>query len=327
MAIDEQVLRDIYRKRKQRGKQNLRFCLLLFTLFLVLYTALGFFVLETALQSTIYQGDEWNFLWKTIVELLVWLFVVWLLWHYNRLGRLLFIGCAGVSIYLCKDIVVFLQDSLITNVLYQYIFIGLVIMKCCCMLYCSGYLMFNPAVCSLWNMDDMFDQELAEMDQVDQDTTTPKAASMLASKGQRQVRRFTLRLAILLYMYVFAVLLILIMLSASLEANNSWTYLQRTSFSISLFSGLIWMVPITALLLYKKWALYLIYFAYGAEIIRLLLSYSIYYDLFTNISVASYAKVFFVFVEIIRYVILYTYSRKILKSKLIRRFFEVEQNE
>lgn len=305
-----------YRKRQRQGKQDLRFLSLLLFLALLLYSALSFYLISrmTNIDHECYVRVSLY----VLGTLFLWSFALRLLWKYNRMGRILYWLCLLVSAYLYKDVSVLFSLTW-EPVLDRYAFTVLFLLKCVMLIYGGLRLTFSSTIRSIWSMNELFDQELADLESVEE---LPNVIP-LSQTDQRIVallKRSSITLALCLYLSMIAIFVVLGVMGNRLpEYREGLHAIQYQLFSECLFSALLWTVPIIMMYMGRKWSPYLIYAGGGGEFIRLGLSYVTYIQLFQNAFIPTAVKLLFAAIACMRYLMLYFLCRNLLHHPLIKQ--------
>lgn len=314
-----------YRKRQRQGKQDLRFLSLLLFLALLFYTAFSFYIL-----TRLTNGDQalyMRFTFSVLGSLIMWGIILRMLWNYNKLGRLLYWLCLLISAYAYQD-ALWLRDVTWEPVLYRYLFIVLFGCKCLVLLYGGIRLLFSKTIRSIWSMNELFDHELADMEPQEEEALPEVSVSAQDRKIAAVLKRFSLLLGLCLYLSMLVIFMILGVMGNQLpDHQEGIRAIQYQLFSESLFSALLWSVPIVIMYMGRKWSPYLIYVGGSGEFIRLGLSYMQYIQLFQNTFIQTEIKVLFAVISCLRYLLLYVTCRSLLHHPLIRKLrLEKSQN-
>lgn len=329
MANNPQEKRNLYHQRQRRGMQDVRFMMLLYVLGLLLYTALGYFLLSKLEQTP--QNFIRTYLLYAGTSFLVWCIPIRMLWNFNRLGRWLFLLCGGISFYLAKDIVLFYELE-VTPVFYQYMFLLLFGGKCIATFLCMFKLCFSYTIRCIWSLDDMFDDELEQLELPSRNLVEqkPKTMAKWEEKAQLLMKRASLRLGICLYVSFLFIFVLLTVLKGSLTGmEEAIGAIQYPLFSEGLFSVMVWSVPVFGLYMGKRWSPYLIYGSIFAEILRISLSFQDLIGIFTNRMIPSQIQILYVGIECMRYLLLLFACRYVLRSRLVKEYMHggIEQNK
>lgn len=320
MKSKNQELRDIYHKRQRLGMQNLRFMMLLFLIGLLLYTFLAYYCI---LQMQVDTNDlKLQFLLYGVGSLVAWCVAIRMLWNFNRLGRIVFLFLTIVSCYLYRNIFGFYALATDSEV-FKYIFLILFVCKCSMILYCSLRLILSPSIRCIWSMDDMFDDEISEMEtttllSLEQDDVKISPA---IEKAQKELKRFASYLAICLYLSVIVIFLFLAVATHFLPMyEESLSAIVYPLFNQCLFSLMLWSIPVIGMYIGKSWSPFLLYVAILGELLRILISYQNYVDVFTTKAIASEIKTVFIIIEIMRYMVLYRCCKKVWNSRIMKQY-------
>lgn len=239
MHSDSEILRKRYIKRQRQGKQDLRFLSLMLFVGLLLYSALNLYVLTRISDASAYLSDDIAYCGGT---LLMWCIPLRMMWKYNKLGRWCYWLCLGSSVYLYREIPSLFQVEWEPDTL-RYVFLVLFVLKCAMMIYGGIRLMLSKTIRSIWNVDDLFDDELARLEQeVESD---PIIYSKAEEKSRWLLKRCAFRLGACLYISILLIFVILGLLSSKLpELSDSILAIQYLLFSECLFSAMVWSIPV-----------------------------------------------------------------------------------
>jgi len=310
-----------YRQRQRQGKQDLRFLSLLLFLGLLFYTALNFYIVSRVIQGS--ENVLIQYMLYAFSTLLMWCIPLRMLWKFNKLGRWLYWLCLLVSLYVYKDVAA-LWDVNWEPAFYKYIFLVLFGLKCCLLCYGGLRLMLSSTIRGIWNVDDLFDEELAEMDTMEPVIVPHKTKSKAEAKAVMLLKRTAIRLGLCLYISMILIFAALGLLATKLpDEMEAVRTIQYQLFSESLFSVLIWSVPMIAMYMGKPWSPYLIPAAGAGEFLRLGLSYVQYIDLFQNKLMSIEIKLLFVMIFVLRYLLLYYSCRNALTHPLLQAYRSV----
>lgn len=168
----------------------------------------------------------------------------------------------------------------------------------------------------------MFDDELNEMDTtalitLEQDE---KDDNPVHQKVQKELKRYASYLGICLYFSVIVIFLLLAVTTYFLPMYaDSLSAIGYPIFNQCLYSLMLWSIPIIAMYIGKPWSPLFIFVSIFGELLRILISYQNYLDVFSSNEIATEIKGFFLIIEILRYVVLYSCCKRIFKSKLLKQ--------
>lgn len=295
-------IRDIQHKRQRQGMQDLRFLSLLLFLGLLLYTALNFYVVSR-IEATFDLFKQYTI--YALIGGILWCVPLRMLWSFNRLGRLLYWVLLIVNGYVYKDVYL-LWDMEMKPVEFKYICLFLLVLKCAMLLYGGGRLLFSSTIRSIWNVDDLFDEELEELEKTEpvKHTQAPKL-TQVEEKAHKLLKKAAIRLGVCLYLSVLLIFIMLSLLASSLpDLYEAIGAIQYPLFSECLFSIMIWSITVYALYIGKSWSPYLIIVSVFGELLRIVVSYTQYIDMFRNEIIPMEIKLLYIVIEVMRYLIL-----------------------
>ncbi len=300
MQGDAEAIRKRYKKRQRQGKQDLRFLSLLLFIGLLLYSALNLYVLTRITEASTYLSD---YIAYCLGTLLLWCIPLRMMWKFNKLGRWCYWLCLIASVYIYREAPALFQVQLEPKTL-RYIFQVLFVLKCAMMIYGGIRLMLSKTIRAIWNVDDLFDDELAQLERVEE--SAPIMYSKAEEKSRWLLKRCALRLGICLYISILLIFVLLGIMSSKLpELSDSILAIQYLLFSECLFSAMVWSIPVIGMYLGNLWSPYFIFAAVCGEIIRLIMSYESYIELFNDPLIEPLIKLLFVCIEAVRFLILY----------------------
>lgn len=316
MRNDDAAFRKKYRKMQRQGKQDLRFLSLMLFLGIMLYSALNYYVL-TRIDNVTAEVMK-TYLFYAVITLLLWSIPLRMLWKFNRLGRYVYLLSTGLCAYLYHDQLSFIGNDW-TPVFFRYLFQFLFIVKWLMVLYGGVRIFSSAAIRSIWNVYELFDDELAKMEEVKE--VKEVRMSKKEKKAVILLKRASLRLGICLYCSVLAAFLLFGVLIRGLpQYHDAIQAIQYPLFSECLFSVMVWSVPVIGMYLGKIWSPYLIYVAIIGEVLRLLLSYTQYIELFLNRLIPLEMKLLFIVLEIMRYLLVFFSCRSALQHPYLRAY-------
>lgn len=311
----ETARRKIYKKRQRQGKQDLRFLSLMLFVGLLLYSALNLYVLtripdasKSLFNYTVYSGGT----------LLLWCIPLRMMWKYNKLGRWCYWLCLMISVYIYREVPALFNVQW-EPVSLRYIFQILFVLKCTMLIYGGIRLLFSKTIRAIWNVDDLFDDELAQLEQIEE--SEPIVYSKAEEKSRLLLKRCAMRLGACLYISVLSIFVLLGILSSKLpDLSEAILAVQYLLFSECLFSVMVWSIPIIGMYLGNTWSPYFILVSTGGEIIRFIMSYQSYVELFSDPNVAASIKLLFVVIEFMRFLILYFSCRSAFRHPYLKAY-------
>lgn len=322
----EEARRKQYKKRQRQGKQDLRFLSLMLFIGLLLYSALNLYVMTRLPDASAYYSDYMIYGGLT---LMMWCIPLRMMWKYNKLGRWCYWLCLILSVYIYREIPALFNVTW-EPITFRYMFQVLFVLKCTMMIYGGVRLMLSKTIRSIWNVDDLFDDELAQLEQVEE--SAPIVYSKAEDKSRLLLKRCAFRLGACLYISVLSIFVILGILSSKLpDLSDAILVLQYLLFSECLFSVMVWSIPVIGMYLGNMWSPYLILVSACGEIIRLVMSYESYTELFCDPTIATSVKLLFVVIEAMRFLILYFSCRSAFRHPYLKAYrkqvLQQKQNE
>lgn len=316
IKIHQRQRKEQYHKRKHQGMQDLRVMCLLFIVGLILYTCLnGYVVLH--IQESTYELIKWYGIYA-VGTLLGWCIPIYLLWHFNRLGRLLFLSFVAASFYLYRDSIQFLSLDIEKNIWF-YTFIILFIFKCLLILWVVMRFMFSSSIHCIWSMDEMFDEEL-EMDQ-EEDDEEVEEISISMQKAQKTLQRGAIRLAMLLYASLLLIFMLLSMLKNFVpKYETALSDVQMVLFNQCLFSAFVWSIPMIAMYVGIKRSMYFLYMAILLELVYACFTITTYQVIFQNEAMPLQLQVLYIVITLIRYLLLLRFTQGISSNRLLKAY-------
>lgn len=324
MPRNNQERKAIYHRRQQEGKQDLRFMLLFFFLGLLLYTALGYYLIgNMEVEGVDLLGQ---FLLYGIGTFIGWCIPIHLLWKYNRIGRMLFLLCTCASIYLYRNAFAYVSLT-IAPMFYKYMFLSLFICKCCLILYCTMKLVCSYTIRSIWDFGDLYDDELEALDQAET-TLIEECLPKWMVKAKLMLKRCSIRLGICLYVSTILIFIGLGIFSSMMPSyKEAIGAIQYPLFSQCLFSVMVWSVPVFGMYMGKQWSPYLILIPILGEVIRNVISFHDVIGIFTNQLIPLEIAMLYMLLTIFRYACLLMSCRVLLKSRLLKEYMRGRKSE
>lgn len=326
MQSDAETIRRRYKKRQRQGKQDLRFLSLLLFIGLLLYSALNLYVLTRIADASAYLSD---YIAHCLGTLLLWGIPLRMMWKFNKLGRWCYWLCLMISVYIYREVPALFNVQW-EPVSLRYIFQILFVLKCSMLIYGGIRLLLSKTIRAIWNVDDLFDDELAQLEQVEE--SEPVVYSKAEEKSRWLLKRCAFRLGACLYISILLIFVFLGIMSSKLpELSDSILAIQYLFFSECLFSAMVWSIPVIGMYLGNLWSPYFILVAVCGETIRLIMSCESYVELFNDPLIEPSIKLLFVFIELTRFLILYFSCRSAFRHPYLkayrRQVIQQKQNE
>lgn len=318
----EEALRKRYKKRQRQGKQDLRFLCLLLFIGLLLYSALNLYVMTRIPDASAYFAED---IMYCALTLIMWCIPLRMMWKYNKLGRWCYWLCIIISVYIYREIPALFSVTW-EPMTFRCVFQVMFVLKCAMMIYGGIRLMLSKTIRSIWNVDDLFDNELALLDQENEDHVIVDHAVELKDmkaedKSKLLLKRCAARLGACLYVSVLSIFVLLGILSSKLpEFSDAILVLQYLLFSECLFSVMVWSIPVIGMFLGNLWSPYFILVSAVGEVIRMLMSYGSYTELFQDPTIPVSIKLLFVIIEVMRFLILYFSCRSAFRHPYLRAY-------
>lgn len=305
-----------YRKRKRQGMQDLRVMCLLFFVGLILYTCANGYVVFRIQDST-YELIKWYGIYA-VGTMLGWCIPIYLLWHFNRLGRLLFLSFVAGSLYLYRNSMQFLSIDIEKDIWF-YAFIVLFVIKCLLILWVVMRLMFASSIHCIWSMDEMYDEEL-EMEPED-DEEEAEEISVPVQKAQKKLKRGAIWLAILLYLSLLIIFMMLSLLKKFVPVyETALSDVQMILFTQCLFSTLVWSIPMMVMYMGKRKSSYILYLAILVEILYACFRMRDYQVIFQNKDMPLQLQALYIAITSVRYLLLLKFTQGISANRLLKAY-------
>lgn len=336
---DVLVTRENFKHIQGKGKQNLRFMILLFFLFLIAYSILSYYMMSELFHGKI-DNIEKQVLIRTGIEVFVCFVIIIQLWKYSKLGKILFTIYAFASFYSCKELPVLFNISLpdFQNQLLRIIFVMLMIGKNILGFSCMLRLYTDKRIRCIWSLYDLYEQDLIELDgdegpdtvlydtqrvETELEKQSVRAQeSRLERKAKSYLRTYTYLLLVYVYGSMCAIYMFMfVMRYYNPKDIDGMEFVQRILLLSCLFTALIWSLPAVSMFLYKRWARITIWFMGILEVIRLLWSFPHIRNVFQTQHYLLPSIITLIIIESLRYVILFKMNRKIYQNPFIKAFW------
>lgn len=257
------VTRKNFKYVQSKGKQNLRFMILLYCLFLCLYSIIVY-VLGVQLFHDQRSVVQFPILFHLGVMLSIWAFIMFQLWKYSRLGKMLFTIYAFVSFYFLKNIpVLFTTAHDMQEQVLCIILVSLCIGKNILGVLCMFRLYMDKTMRCIWNLYDIYENDLIQLDEKGNINTRNhgmdtqqdrKAETKLEKKAKTYLRIYTFLLVVYLYGSLSCIYLFMFLVRYyNPKAENGMEYVQRILLLSCLYTAFIWSLPLLGMFLYKRW--------------------------------------------------------------------------
>lgn len=318
--MNEETLRE--RKKQRRACiRHLRMILVLFYVFLIIYMVFSYFLLKLMLEE-----KSISFLRTFLFHgagLLLWLAVIRMLWNCRRLGRFLFQLLSFINLYTLYELLALFQVSITKeDALLRLVFSVLVIGKAMLALYVSWRLQKDPQIVGIWKKNIRAEEDDEEEERVSLPADTRiQHDERVDMRARNRIRACSI--ALLLYQYGMLVLLYLLMFVLRYYINDAegMQFMQRTLLLASLFSALIWSLPVASLFLYKPWSRWIVMLMWLLELLRLFLTLPQLADVFQTQNYQLLSWMVLIVLELLRYILLYRLLDYFLKDPFVRVYW------
>lgn len=292
----------LIQKRKRQGMQDLRFLTLVLFLGLFFYTIFNFFIV---MKLTVPDVDLMReYVLSACLSLVSWCIVFRMLWRFNRLGRYVYWCVLGLQGYLYRDAWHLWNLAMEPNAM-KFCFLSLFALKCLLLLYGGWKLLVSSTIRNIWNIDNLFDDELLRLEMSDKPEVLPKPTPKSQVRSRQRWKKAAIRLGVCLYVTTLAIFVVLSVLTAQLpQWKDGLRLIQYQLFSECLFSALVWGVPMITMVLGKEWSAYMILVSWSAEVLKLIVSFQDLALLMKTSEVVFLIKLLYVMMEILRFVLI-----------------------
>lgn len=316
----------------KKGKQNLRLMILLFFLFLLLYSAIEFYIMEEFAQyDTISLVKSYQI--RTGIMLSIWICIMILLWRCSRVGTLLFLLYVLINLYSFMDIPALFYVKMVglEHQLLRIVYIILIVGKNIIGVSCTISLFYDTNMRRVW-------KKIPQTSK-DDETSLPERENAIEIMEEKQVVRrkdtrlhdkaksFLQRYALVLLGYVtgcFIVFYICIFFMYFFGIKNTigMDYVQRTLSLSYLFSMCIWSLSSICMFFYKRWSKWLLYLMVMVEIVRILGILPSTIQIFKTQQYTAGAPITLFILELLRYSILFKIIVMICSNPFINAFWK-----
>lgn len=324
MKRSNEELKDEFMNIQHKGKQTLRIFLLLFLFLLLFYCGTQGYL--TSLLYEDFYEHTYVYLWKIALQLF-WLIPVWQLWKYRRFGKLLYFICMVLTLYICKDMYVFITSAHSVLTSYMYFSLGLACGWRLFLILGFVKLFHNPKIRSIWSVYDMFDDELNDEEDRIADIQPEKPETPLEKKAKQHLHAYAIKMGFMLFAYILIVLISLLILKDQLpQMKESLDIIERTLYGCFLFTAFLWIMPISAMYMYHRSTRWLLAGCFMIEIVKVIVSFDRYIYIVTSPLVTSFGRIIFMIIELLRFVILLWWSINVIRDPYSYHYWKKEKN-
>lgn len=330
--------------------------ILLFYLFLVVYSITEYFALVTMLSGST-LSYQWSYLWRMIVMLLAWLCTCVALWKYAKIGKWLFTFCVLLSFYMIRQLIplfsIVMEDLLsqMIRVLFSVVLIG----KCLVSFGCMYRIHVNSAIRCIWKSQPaqgqkqveqeiegievvaLLEQQLKQEDEEEmvsaslmEEPNMPRQQkeSKLSRRAKYHLRKDAFALVVFLYgsLIVFY-LLMFVFQYYSPDDVDGIAFMQRTILLSCLYTAMLYSFPAIGMFLYKKWVKYIIVLAWILELIHIVMVWIQVYQTVQSQNYGIAASISFLIMELIRYGILMKITLQLFQNPFIKAYWRNAKKE
>lgn len=327
------ITRENFHKVQRQGKMNLRLMILLFAVIWIVY-GIASYVMYNTLFRDIYPDALGNYLIRYGIASIIWFFILIQLWCFSKLGRILFALSALISLYTLKDVPL-LYELVVTGFdmkMMQLLSLLFMIMIKLITLGCMWYIYMDKAVCSIWSLLEMYEEQLCEDDETQMDVHTLvkqtaidvqiDSENKLSLRIRTFSRRYAIALLILMYACLFVIYVAMFYMQYSYPNDmDGLRYVQRLLFLSCLFSALIWTLPMLTLFTYKRGTNYILMFVWCMEIIQFGWGLPRIYETFQTQHYQLPSILCFVICHIIRYALFIRISMHIFSNPFLNIYW------
>lgn len=317
------ITKENFSKVQHQGKQSVRFMVVLFLLCLILYDFVQYILLKNMIPISALKGMQKTYLFYIIIQAVVWIIICIQLWKYSKLGRILFFVFSFVSIYLCKDIVN-LYNLNITHIeiqMMRILFLFLFVCKSGLAIVCTWRLFANKKIRCIWSVYDLYEENLIGLDEDSESgslnssiqrevlETYEEEETQLNQRATRFIHRYVFWLLSIIYGCLLVIYVFMFYLQYLYPKDiDGLQYVQRTFLLACLYTVLIWMLPLIALFLKKRWCKQFIAMAWMIECVQFILSISQVFITFQSQHYGISSILAFIIVTLIRYMLLLRFT-------------------
>lgn len=351
---DVLVTKENFKYVQSKGKQNLRFMILLFLLFLLIYSILSYFMMSELFHEKI-KNIEQKVLIRVGIEIIICIFIVVQLWKYSKLGKIMFTVYALISFYSCKDLPVLFQVSLpdFQNQLLRIVFVILMIGKNILGFACMLKLYTDKRIRCIWSLYDLYEKDLVALDgenayvpydhdksqglQLINTTSTSQTLQSIHSEIEKPTYGYESKLekkaniylrtyTYVLLLYVYGSMCSIYMFMFVMRYYNpkdidGMEFVQRILLLSCLFTALIWSLPAVSMFMYKRWARITIWCMAFFEMLRMVWSFPQIAKAFETQHYLLPSLMTLIIIECLRYILLYKINKKLYQNPFVKAFW------
>lgn len=333
---EQPITKENYSKVQHQGKQSVRFIVVLFFLFLIVYDVVQYILLKNMVSISAVQEMQKTYFYYVSIQAVIWFFICIQLWKYSKLGRILFFIFSILSIYLCKDIVALysLHSTHIEIQMMRILFLLLFVGKNGIAMFCAWRLFASKKIRCIWSVYDLYEEDLINLDGDNEGNslnttiqrevleTYEEEETQLNQRATRFIRRYVFWLLCIVYGCLLLIYLLLFYLQYLYPKDiDGLQYVQRTFLLSCLYTVLIWMLPLISLFLKKRWSKQFIAMAWIVECIQFIISLP---QIFTTFQTQNYGiqSIFsFIIFTLIRYLLLVRYTMSFYRNPFMKVYW------
>lgn len=326
------VTRANFKAVQQKGKQNLRFMILLFSLFLCLYSILTYLISIQLLHNKT-ANSSLSISFRIGSMLFIWLIINIQVWKYEKVGKILFMLYAFVNFYSFKS--VFTLLTYVHDIQDQVFFITLLILctiKNMYGLFCMLRLYTDTSIRCIWCETEPYEKDFRTsagqkssiklLNSTLDEQRDGDNISKLERSAKSHLRKYTCLSVFYLYgslscIYIF----MLLMCYYNPSDENGMEYVQRILLLSCLFTALIWSLPLISMFLYKRWTRIAILCMAILEGIRLVVMLPSVFHTFQTQHYRLISFLVFIGLEGLRYYLLFKLQYAICSNIFIRTYW------
>lgn len=325
MKKSSEQLQNEFEHIQYKGKQTLRLFVLGILLLLIGYCSTQIYFMMQVFPD--FHDQMVTYIWRPVFQIL-WIFPLWQLWKYRKIGKVLYFLCLVLTLYGCKDIYFYIMDGYVSFQLFHYFIIFFAILWR--LILSAGFikLLHNSKIRSIWSLYDMFDDELADDIEVLKDQAPIKEETPIEKKAKKHLHKYAIQMGSMLYTFIVLAIVLLVIMKMQLpDAKEGIEIIERTLYGNFLFSSFIWMIPIAAMYMYHKSTRWLLVCSMLLEIIKIFLTYTSYIYIFDSVFVDSFAQGVFAIIEGLRLSMLLWWIIKVLRDPYGYHYWKKTQNK
>ena len=304
-----------------KGKQNLRFNVLLFSLWTVVYVTLilmssHYLTKTTFLILPIHA--------QAIGVILMWIVMFVQLWNYRKKGRVWFLLYTLFHLLTLYECYLLFQSPLKQQLEqpFRLALSGCVLAGNLMNLHFLKHLYGDVMIACLWNEAILYEDETDSEDVRELPTAPAVKETRLEKKAKAVIRGHAALLAIYIYgSLVLIYFLMFLIMYYHPEDQDGLEYVQRMFLLATLFTALIWSLPLASMMLYRRWTKYIIPIMAILEGCRLIYVIPQIYDAFATQQYLIPSLLSLLIIETLRYTLLAKIILRILRNPFVRTYW------